>query len=122
VGPVLYLKHELRNLDWVGGGAIASAQEVRRTFRRVGNVVHMVGSVKICAVPATKVLLEVSLWNLILGKKDLRRVKDIRSDATQALALGKSLAVELAIRTRSSIVATEVRSRVAAEAALHLVF
>lgn len=49
---ILYLKHELRNLGRVGGRTIPHAQEVRRTLLGVGNMVHMVERVEICAVPA----------------------------------------------------------------------
>jgi len=46
-------EHELRDADWVcGGAAAAERKEVGGTSCWIGNVVLMIGGVKILAVPA----------------------------------------------------------------------
>jgi hypothetical protein len=99
---VTYLEHELRDLDRVACRAVTRRQKVRRTLRRIRNVVLVVRTVKILPVPA-------------------RRVQDIRADAAGARLRREPLKVELCIRARRRVVPAEVRPRVAPEAALHLV-
>jgi hypothetical protein len=89
-----------------GGGALFGVRDVGL----------VVGAVEVHAVPAA---LHGSVWMRGMTRGDLRRVQDVRSNASWACLCGESFSVESGVSTWSGIVSAKVWPTVAPEAGLH---